>query len=184
MTAPPSTEIILKALRKIVAALQGVGHPPVVIGDLAHQAWGVKRDPRGVELLVPSGEAQRPTILSAARGEGLQQEPGPSPLRLKYLDARLGGNAGVELVEASTPFQKQMIGRAQPGPVLQMHLPVATCEDLILLRVATDAPADRQIVIELLRANAGRIDAPYLKKEAEGAGTFERLKGAWQEAKK
>jgi hypothetical protein len=180
----PQPEVVLKALRKIVAGLQGVGHPPVVIGDLAHQAWGVKREPRGVELLIPSGEAQRATILSAARGEGLQQEPGPAPLRLKYTDAKLGGSAIVDLVEAATPFQKRVIGRAQPGPVLQMHLPVATCEDLILFRVATDVPADREIVVELLRANAARIDAPYLKREAEGAGTFDRLKGAWQEAKR
>jgi hypothetical protein len=38
--------------------------------------------------------------------------------------------------------------------------------------------------VELLRANAGRIDPAYLKKEAEAAGTFNQLKLAWQEARK
>lgn len=181
MEAPPSADLLLKSLRKITAALQGVGHPPVAIGDLAQQAWGSKRAPRGVQLLVPSGEAQRGAILSAARGEGMQQEPGPSPLSLKYTDAKLGGSAAIDLVEASTPFQKQVIGRAQPAEVLQVYMPLASVDDVILLGVASD---DREAVVELLRANAGRIDAGYLKKEAEAAGTFDRLKSAWQEARK
>jgi hypothetical protein len=169
---------MLKTLRKITAALQGVGHPPVVIGDLARAAWGSKRDPAAIQLLVPSGEANRDAILSAARGEGLQQEPG-GPLRFKFVDAKLGGAADVELVEAATPFQKQVIGRAQRAPVLAMTLPLASCDDTILLAID-----DRDAVIELLRTNAGRIDAGYLKKEAEAAGTFDRLKSAWQEARK
>jgi hypothetical protein len=184
MDAPPNVDVVLKALRKIVAALQGVGHPPVVIGDLAHHSWGVNRAPRSVELLIPSGEAHRETILSAARGEGLQQEPGPAALRLKYTDAKLGGAAVVDLVEAATPTQKDVIRRAQPRDVLQMHLPVATCEDLIISGVATGVPADREIVVELLKVNAARVDPAYLKRETEGAGTFDRLKSAWQEAKR
>jgi len=181
MSAPPSADLLLKTLRKITAALQGVGHKPVAIGDLAQRAWGSKREPRGVQLLMESGEAQRGAILSAARGEGLQQEPGPSPLTLKYTDAKLGGSAGIDIFEATTPFHKQVIGRAQPGDVLQVYMPLATVDDLILLGVASD---DREGVVELLRTNAGRIDAGYLKKEAEAAGTFDRLKSAWQEARK
>jgi hypothetical protein len=181
MDAPPSGDLLLKSLRKIVAALQGVGHPPVAIGDLAQKAWGSKRAPRGVHLLVASGEAHRGAILSAARGEGLQQEPGPSPLALKYTDAKLGASAGIDIIEAATPFQKQVVGRAQPADVLQVYMPLATVDDVILLGVAS---GDREAVVELLRANAGRIDAGYLKKEAEAAGTFDQLKSAWQEARK
>ena len=175
-----SADLLLKALRKIVAALQGLGHPPVVIGDLARQAWGSKREPGSILLLVPSGETHRDAIRSAARGEGLQQES-PTGLKFKYTDAKLGGTADIELVEAATPFQKQVIGRAQRDGVLEMTLPLATCDDVILLGIASD---DRESVVELLRANAGRIDAAYLKKEAEAAGTFDRLKSAWQEARK
>ena len=184
MNTSPTSDVLLKTLRKIVAALQGVGHPPVAIGDLAQRAWGSKREPRAVQLLVPSGEAQRGAILSAARGEGLQQESGPGPLNLKYTDAKSGGSAGIDLLEASTPFHKQVMGRAQPGEVLQVYMPLATVDDVILLAVASGVPADREVVVELLRSNAGRIDAGYLKKEAEAAGTFDRLKSAWQEARK
>jgi hypothetical protein len=180
-TAVP-VQVLQKALNKILAAVEGMGHKAVAIGAIAHQAWGSKREPQGVELLISSGEAQRESILGAARGEGLQQPPGGG-LRLSYTDAKLGGTASVELTEAATPFQKQVFSRAQRGPILQSQMLVATCDDLILLRAGSALPADRELIIELLRMNAGRIDAPYLKKEAEAAGVFDKLKSAWQEAK-
>jgi len=184
MNTPPTSDVLLKTLRKITAALQGVGHKPVAIGDLAQRAWRSKREARGVQLLVATGEAHRGAILSAARGEGIQQEPGPGPLSLKFTDAKSGGSAGIDLLEASTPFHNQVIGRAQQGDVLQVYMPLATVDDVILLGVASPHPEERGVVVELLRANAGRIDAGYLKKEAEAAGTFDKLKSAWQEARK
>ena len=180
MTTSPAPDVLLKSLRKITAALQGVGHPPVAIGDLARRAWGAAREPRTVQLMVPSGEAHRPAILSAARGEGIQQEPGPGPLSLKFTDAKSGGSAGIELLEASTAFHKQVMGRAQPADVLQVYMPLASVDEVILLSIHSEPEA----VVELLRANAARIDPAYLKKEAEAAGTFDQLKKAWAEARK
>jgi hypothetical protein len=173
---PNAAEAMPKALRKIAAAVEGLGHKAVVIGTLAHRAWGSKREAAGVELLVSSDPAHREAILSAARGEGLQQSP-DGPLRLQYTDAKLGATATVDLVEARTPFHAQVIGRAQRGNILQTGALVATCEDLILLA------SDRGVIVELLRGNAGRIDGAYLKREAEAAGIFDRVKLAWQEAK-
>lgn len=183
METPVPPEVVLKALRKTVAAIEGVGHKPVAIGAIARQSWGAKREPQGVELLLPTGQEHRERILSAARGEGLQQAPGGSPLSLRYTDAKLGGSAGVELVEAATQLHKRVLERAQRGPALQVQMLVATCEDLILLGAASPLPADREGVVELLRRNAGRIDAPYLKREAEAGGIFDKLKSAWQQAK-
>jgi hypothetical protein len=178
---PP--QVLVKALNKILAAVEGMGHKAVAIGAMAHQTWGAKGDPQVVELLISSGEAQRESILGAARGEGLRQPPGGGPLSLCYTDAKVGATAGVELVEAVTPFHKEIFKRSQRGSVLQMQMQVATCDDLILLRAGSAVPADRNTIIELLRMNAGRIDAPYLKREAEAAGVFDKLKSAWQEAR-
>ncbi|MBI4564110.1 MAG: hypothetical protein HY716_05385 [Planctomycetes bacterium] len=191
MEAHIQDEVISKGLRRIVLALQGLGHPPVVIGALAHQAWGAKREPGGIELLISSGETQRDLIFSAARGEGLQQAaedpvralPEQVTLHLRYTHAKLGISVGLTLFETVTPSQKQMFSRAQRGLVHQMKLRVATCEDLILLLADSRVPADREIVVGLLRANAGGIDAQYLKREAEAARIFDKVKSAWQEAR-
>lgn len=183
MTDTDATPVLQAALRKISAAIEGLGHKSVAIGDMAHQVWGSKRPVQTVDLLVSSSEAQRESLLGAARGEGLTNAPGGAPLSFRYTDRRLGGNVAVDLVEASTPYLKQVITRAQRGIALASQMQVATCEDLILLRSASVDPAQRASVVELLRWNAGRIDAPYLKKEAEAAGIFDKLKSAWQEAK-
>ena len=162
-----------KALRKTLAAVEGLGHKAAAIGAVAHQAWGLKRETAGAELLISLGPDRRESVLSAARGEGLRQSP-DNPLRLVYGDAA----ATVDLVEASTPFHAQVIARAQRANVLSTTMPLATCEDLILLA------ADRGVMIELLRGHAGRIDGAYLKREAEAAGVFDQVKLAWQEAKR
>jgi hypothetical protein len=176
-------QVLQKALNKVLAAVEGMGHKAVAIGAIAHQTWGSKREPQSIDLLISSGEAQRESILGAARGEGLRQPPGGGPLSLCFTDAKLGATAGVEMVEAATPFLKEVVKRAQRGSVLQGQMLVATSDDLILLRAGSTVPADRESIIELLRMNAGRIDAPYLKREAEAAGVFDKLKSAWQEAR-
>ena len=183
MTETDATPVLQAALRKISAAIEGLGHKSVAIGDMAHQVWGSKRPVGTVDLLVSSNESQRESLLGAARGEGLTNAPGGSPLGFRYTDRRLGGNVGVELQEASTPFLKQVITRAQRGIALQSQMMVATVEDLILLRAGSADPDHRASVVELLRWNAGRLDAAYVKKEAEAAGIFDKLKSAWQEAK-
>jgi hypothetical protein len=172
----PNTTAFTKALRKVTAAAGGLGYKAVAIGAIAHQAWGSKKELPGIEVLMSSGPSQRETLLSAVRGEGLQQSSPDKPLSLRYNDATLG-TVTVDLIEASTPFHAQVITRAQRTPVLSTDILLATCEDLILLG------APRAVLVELLRHNAGRIDGAYLKKEAEAAGVFGEVKLAWQEAK-
>jgi hypothetical protein len=183
MDTPTTPEVLAKAIRKVLAAIEGCGFKAATIGDSGHQAWGAKKPAEKVTLLISSGEAQRESLLGAARGEGLQQAPGGGPLNLRYNDSKSGASALVDLVEATTPFLKNVITRAQPGAIFNAQVRVATCEDLILLRAGSSAPGDRDSVIELLRGTAGRIDGAYLKKEAEAAGVFDQLKSAWQQAK-
>ena len=183
MENEPSVEILQKALRKILAAIEGSGFKAVAIGGIAHQAWGSKMAPMGVDLLVTSGEAQRESIRGAARGEGMQQIAGAGPMNFRFPDAKLGGSADVTLMESTTPYLAKVIERAKPGIVLRMQMQTASLEDLILLRATSPQPSDRESIIELLRGHAARIDPAYIKKEAEAAGIFDKVKSAWQEAK-
>ncbi len=176
MSTPPP-DLLRLALRRISAALQGLKFDPVAIGALARLAYGSTTPPERIELLVPTGEAQRAQIFGAARGEGLRQVP-DNPLRLLLTDEKLGGTATIDLVEATTPFHKDVIARAQERSVLGMPLKLATPEDLILWHAGEHA-----VAVELLRLCAGRIDAMHLKKAAEAAGSFDRVKAAWAEAK-
>jgi hypothetical protein len=183
MTTTIQPEVLAKALRKLLAAVEGSGFKAAAVGEIAHQSWGSKAPAQRVELLIAFEGPQRETILGAARGEGLQAVPGGEPFNLQFTDAKLGGTAPVDIIQASSPFHKQVLARAQPGAVFNVQVKVATCEDLILLRAASTAPGHRESVIELLRGTAGRLDGAYVKKEAEAAGIFDQLKAAWQAAK-
>lgn len=192
MGDPATPDVVLKALRKVTAALQGLHREPVAIGALAQRSWGAKIEPAGVELLIPPGESHRESIFSASRGEGLQQAPGEAVqmrdgntvLRMRYLDPKAGTAADVDLLEAGTMPLKKAAGRAKPGNVLGLPLLLASCDDVILQLAGSSKPGDRAVLVELLHHNAGRIDPAYLKAEAQAAGIFDALKGAWQDAKK
>ena len=105
----PSPELVQKALRKIMAAAGGVRQKAVAVGATAGLAWGATGRPEGIEILLADGDPAHELILSAARGEGLQQGPGGAPLQLRYADARFDGSVPVRLLEASTPFLKRVL---------------------------------------------------------------------------
>lgn len=184
MESNPRTDAFTRAFRKILAAIQGVGLRAAVIGPLARQAWGTKDDPDAIDLLIPEIGPSRDALAGAARGEGFQETPDPELIRYRYVDTRSGTAVDVRLQQASTPLLQQLHGRAQTAEVLQTGAPLAGCEDLILLLAASPDPAHHSAIVELLRCTAGRMDPAYLKAEAEKAGTFDRVKSAWQEAKR
>jgi hypothetical protein len=165
----------VEAMKKIVAALMECRYQAVAIGDAAYAAWGCARDVQGVDLLSSTGEKQRLAILAAGKKQGLlPAEAPPGLLRMMHK------TAAVRILEASHPLHKLILARAEPGVVLGVRSFLATAEDLILLRTGSDAPADRAGVLELLKLRAGKLDADYLKTQAEALGTFDKLRAAWK----
>jgi hypothetical protein len=179
----PAPLVVSKGLGKILCAIEGSGFKCAVIGDVGHVAWGGSLPVRRIEILANFEGPQRETVLSAARGEGLRPAADDEPLHLEYEDRKIGGTVLVDLVQAVTAFQKQVLTRAQAMNVLQAYARVASCEDLILLRAASSKPGHAESVVDLLRATASRLDAAYVKKEALASGVMEPLKAAWQQAK-
>lgn len=174
MDASPATE----AMAKIVAALKKIRVQAVAIGDAAFAAQGVKRAAQNVELLSAAGEKYRLALAAAAKVEGLAPSEAPAGT-LRFI----WKSASVRILEASTPFHRLILSRAEPGVVLGTRSFVATPDDLILLRAGSEAQGDRESVIELMRIHAKKLDPGYLKERAESAGTFEKVKALWKEAK-
>lgn len=178
-----------EAVRKMLMALQGLKRNPAALGSVAHRAWGVEGDVDVIRFLVAPGAEHRTSILGAARGEGFRHEAEPvtteggvSTLHLTFANPKHGPEpAAVEIIEASSPGLAQVLGRLQERGVFGGPVPVASVEDLVLLAAAA---SDTRALVGLLRANAARMDAAYVKKEAETAGLFDRVKAAWAEAKK
>jgi len=179
---PPTPEVLADVLNKMLAVVRRCNVKAAVIGEIAFQVYGSQKPAQRLELLISSGFSQRETVLGQARAEGLQQMPNKGPLNLRYPDAERGCAAPVDLVEATNPYQKQVLARAQPGTIFDIEVPFATREDLVLLRVGSETPGDQERVVELLKDMQG-MDSAYLKKEAMAAGLMDALKEAWVKAK-
>lgn len=170
---PPPQATVTQALRKIVAAVEGSGFKYAVVGHVGCLAHGSKQPARFIELIVAFEGPQRESVLSAARGEGLQPAADDEPLHLQF------DGIPVHLRQANSPYHKQVISRAQPAQALQVRVRIAAVEDLMILIAA----GDHARTVDLLRANSSTLDAGYLKKEAAAAGVFDWIRAAWGEAK-
>lgn len=167
-----------EALKKLVAALKRVRYQAVAVGDAAHRALGSDRDVSALDFLTNTNEKQRLAIIAAAQKEGITAgEEKEGQIRLNYK------GVPIRLVEAASPFQRQVLARSQPGVVLGVRSLVATPEDLILMRAASDSPGHRESVVALMKVHAGKLDPDYLKAQAEAAGVFDKVKVLWKEAK-
>ena len=179
----PPEEAASRALRRILAAVEGTGFKAVVVGDAGFRAWGSRRPVRHLELLVPFEGPQRQTVLSAARGEGLRPAPDDEALHLEYPDAATGAVIPVDLIQAVSSSHKKILARAQQLEALGALVRAASVEDLILQRACSDRPGHAESVIELFRRHAERVDAAYLKQEADATGAFDRVKAAWKKSR-
>jgi hypothetical protein len=138
---------------------------------------------RMVEVLVPFEGPQRQFILRAVHGAGFRPAPDDEPLHLEYPDEPTGLAIPVHLVQAVGASLKKVLGRAHAGTRFGIKIRVASCEDLMLQRVASDVPGHAESVIELFRRNTNRFDAAYLKQESEASGTFQLIRAAWKQSK-
>jgi hypothetical protein len=72
----------------------------------------------------------------------------------------------VDVLCAGTPFEELALARALPERLLGRTLPVATVEDLVILKLLAGRPQDWADVDALLRENASRLDDDYIDAQA------------------
>jgi hypothetical protein len=183
-------EIVLEALRAILRALRKLGENPVLVGGLGIQAWGRMRQTKDVDLLVLSDEPGRERLFAAAEAEGLVRDPvrpvvtvsRTTILRLAYTDPRFGMTVRVDLIEAGKGFLSDVARRARATRLFGEELRLASCEDLILMKLLAGRPIDRADAADLLRINAAGIDQALLDNTAGEQGLSSELRVAREEA--
>lgn len=169
-----ASDIVLAAFRLILAALREANHDPVLVGGLGIQAWGRIRQTKDVDLLLVSGEADRDAILKAAADRGILPDAAhpvvalrdSTILRLVRTDPRYGIRIHVDLIEAGAAFLRDVARRAKRARLFDEDVLLATCEDLILMKLLAGRPIDRADAAELLRLNAASLDRAYLRDRA------------------
>lgn len=185
MTGPT----VLAAIEAACGALAGAGVRFALVGGAALPAWGRTRATADADVLVALEEADRPRgssltrIVERLRAAGFAHlertdrlEVGGYlilhfwfPIRTQSLSIR------VDLLITGDRVHQAMLERATTRRIDGFSVPVASCEDLILLKLAAGRPVDLADVEALIDINRTGLDMAYLRSQAAALGVQKAL---------
>ena len=170
------------SLGQAVALMEGLGRPYALIGGTAVVLRSRPRFTRDVDFIVALALDGLPTLLSVAAAHGFTWDDAeirafaPAGLvRLWCPPGRVGGMS-VDLLFADDALSESVLARATRLPVLDRQVPVATAEDLILMKLDANRPTDLDDVIALHDVFKDALDLAYLRAWAARMDLVERLK--------
>jgi len=76
----------------------------------------------------------------------------------------------LDLALGMTGFEKQVIARAEPVALGGVTVPVATAEDLILMKLLAGRPRDAEDTARIVARQGSRLDWSYLFEQGAGLG--------------
>jgi len=177
-----ASDIVLEVASRTAALLQSRGVDFALIGGLALQPWGRIRSTLDVDMVVFIPEANQPDFQDALVAAGFRLRTA-APVRLEHVSllqsvlphAASGLDIRVDFIFASSPFHRRILERKVTVAINDHAFPVASCEDLILLKLLGGRPIDRVDASELCQLNAADLDVAYLREQATALGISQEL---------
>lgn len=173
-----SLRAAIERVSKLAAALN---RPCAIIGGAAMVLRVRPRPTFDVDLVVKATKKDVDAILETARGLGLTLVDDPVARELAdeglvQLDGPEGAgeSLGADLIFADSAFLERVIERATrvDGP---FDVPVATPEDLLLLKLEANRPVDVDDALAIKDAFADALDRDYLRVQGELLGLRAKL---------
>ncbi|MDA8066525.1 MAG: hypothetical protein M0031_13660 [Thermaerobacter sp.] len=153
-----------RALAELVDFLEAHGIPYMLIGGIANLVWGEARLTRDIDVTVLVEESEVAAFIAEVALRFRVLPPDPLPFVTETRVLPLGSAAGVRLdvVFAALPYETGAIGRAVPVSIGGVNCRVCTAEDLIIHKIISERPRDREDVVGVIRRQAGTLDRGYL----------------------
>jgi hypothetical protein len=171
------TETLSEAVEQAAALIRAWGRPCAVIGGAAMVLRVRARPTRDVDIVMTAGREDLEALLKLARDaswtyaddqqtrelaeEGLVQLYRPGDRRLSF---------SVDLIFVDGPFLERVVARATQVSVGSTTLPVATVEDLLLLKLEAGRGIDLDDAIAIKDAFEKTLDRAYLEEQARALG--------------
>lgn len=172
---------MLDALTRVQGFVQAWGRPAAVIGGIAIVARVRPRTTQDVDLLILATPDEGDRLLELARAHGYEYDEEETREFLAGGFVRLWGppsraaGFGLDLLFADSEFLQDVIRRTSPLDLGGVSLPVASIEDLLLLKLEAHRLEDLDDIIAIKDAFEGSIDMDYLTRAAETLGLGDRL---------
>ncbi len=135
----------------------------MIIGGFAVTIWGEARLTQDVDVTIQCDTDDTRTIGALATAfRPRVQNPGQFVRDTRVLPVTTTVGVAVDLVFAGLPFESEAIQRAVPVEVSGYLVRVCTPEDLIIMKVISSRPRDREDVRGVIRRQRERLDRRYL----------------------
>jgi predicted nucleotidyltransferase len=154
----------------VCQALNASGAPYVVIGGLALSLWGDPRLTYDIDFLVYlTDEKDVKMFLSRGVKEGLSFDMNEALRTFKTHRAFVGkeGDLHLDFLVAGTAYETELYERRRQVMYAGLALPVASPEDMILLKLMAGRDKDLVDIKNIIARQGLKLDKAYITKWAE-----------------
>ena len=180
-----TSDIVQEALVNIVDILKANDIEYCIFGGLALQAYGRIRATKDVDVLASIHTMGVDKLIKILHSHGFVFDLRRGVIKIRdfeffrclYKEKDYGIELFVDLVMAGAPFQEEILKRKKQVMFFDKKINIASCEDLILLKLLADRPIDIVDAEELIEQNKDKLEKGYLKLWAARLGIKRRLQG-------
>lgn len=138
--------------------------PYMVIGGIANLVWGEPRATIDVDASVLVEEAAWPAFIKdlGTAFRVIPKDPVAFLRDTHVLPVETGDGIRIDLVWAKLPYEHKAIARATVEEVAGHRVRVCRPEDLMIHKIISERPQDREDVRAIVRQQGSRLDRRYL----------------------
>ena len=168
------SQIIIKAVYKVIETIEEIGLDYVIFGGLALQVWKRLRTTLDVDIMVIIKKGKPGVLIDTILKKGLKLDKEKPKVNLGeitlvrfiYPDEESLLDVRVDIAIASGGFPEKVVRNRVKLNVFGRDMWFVRCEDLILLKMLSNRPIDIADAKELLHLNKEIINMQYLRKQA------------------
>lgn len=161
-----------KGLLEIVSFLEGAATPYMIIGGFANLVWGVPRTTQDVDITVQVAEEDLPDFVREI-GKGfsiLPTAPEEFVKETRVLPVQTSNGIRIDLIFAGLPYEETALRRARQVEVQGVGVRICSPEDLIIHKILSERPRDREDVEGIFRQQGSNLDFVYLDRIVQELG--------------
>lgn len=136
----------------------------MIIDGFANLAWGVPRTTQDVDITVQVAEEDLSDFLRKI-GKGfsvLPRDPEDFVKETRVLPVETSNEVRIDLIFAGLPYEETALGRAKEVEIQGIGVRICSPEDLIIHKIISERPRDREDVEGIFRRQGTNLDFVYL----------------------
>ena len=151
------------AVAEVARTLDRLGIPYMVIGGFAVTLWGEPRMTQDVDVTIACEPSDTTLIAQVTRALPPRvADPAKFAQETRIVPVSTSNGVSVDLILAGLPFEHSAIQRAIVVEIAGHAVKVCTPEDLVVHKVISERPRDREDVRGIVRRRGAQLDREYL----------------------